>query len=96
MAAHVLAIDVQLLVPTSGSLKDKRAVVKSLLEAARHRYGVAAAEVEHQDTWQRAGVCFAAVAGSASHVEDVIAEVERFVWSHPELEVLSVERRWLE
>ena len=96
MAAHVLAIDVELLVPTSGSLKAKRAVVRSIIEMARHRYGVAAAEVDHQDTWQRAGLCFAAVAGAASHVEDVIAEVERFVWSHPEIEVLSVERRWLE
>ena len=96
MASHVLAIDVELHVPASASLKNKRAVLKSILETARHRYGVAAAEVDHQDTWQRAGLCFAAVGGAASHVEDVVDEVERFVWSHPEIEVLSVERRWVE
>ena len=38
----------------------------------------------------------AAVGGSPSHVEDVIDEVERFVWSHPEADVTGTSRRWLE
>ena len=36
------------------------------------------------------------VANSQHHATDVIDEVERFVWSHPEVEVLNTERRWLE
>jgi uncharacterized protein YlxP (DUF503 family) len=96
VASFVVALDVELQVPQSASLKQKRSVIKSIIETARHRYGVAAAEVDHQDTWQRAGLCFAAVSGTAGHAADVVDEVERFVWAHPEIEVLSVERRWLE
>jgi len=36
------------------------------------------------------------VAGSAGHVADVLDQVERWVWSFPDVEVLSMERRWLD
>jgi uncharacterized protein YlxP (DUF503 family) len=93
---HVLALEVELHLNHSRSLKDKRQVLKSILEGARRRYSVAAAEVDGQDTWQRAVVGFAAVGSSPSHLEEVIDEVERFVWSHPEAEVTGTTRRWLE
>ncbi len=91
----VLAVAVDLHIPEARSLKQKRSVVKSIVEGARQRYGVASAEVDHQDLWQRAQLGFVAVASSAGHVTDVIDEVERFVWSHPEVEVLQVERTWM-
>jgi len=92
----VLALEIDLHIAESRSLKAKRQVVKSIVESARRRYGVAAAEVDHQSTWQRAGLGFAAVSGRAGHAEEVIDEVERFVWSHPEVQVLTTQRRWLE
>ena len=93
---QVLALRLEIHLPAAESLKAKRSVVKSIVESARHRYGVAAAEVDHQDTWQRAALGFAAVGGSVAHVRDVIDEVERFVWSNPEIDVTEVERTWLE
>ena len=71
-------------------------MVKTILSGAARRYGVAAAEVDHQDKWQRAELGFAAVAGSSSHVVDVLDAVERFVWSFPEIEVVDTTVRWLE
>lgn len=96
MATHVLALTVDLHLPSSHSLKDKRAVVKTILEGARRRYQVAAAETEDQDKWQRAGLSFASVSSSRSHVTEVVDNLERFVWSFPEIEVLAVDRQWLE
>lgn len=92
----VLALEIEVHIPAAHSLKAKRSVVKHLVETARVRYRVAAAEVAYQDTWQRCRLGFAAVGSSANLVGEVIDEVERFVWSHPDLEVLDVERRWLE
>jgi uncharacterized protein len=92
----VLALEMDLQVGGSRSLKDKRQVVRSVLDGARGRFGVASAEVGGQDTWQRAVLGFAAVASSAAHAEEVIDTVERFVWSFPELEVLGATRRWLD
>jgi len=71
----VLVLDVELHIPAARSLKAKRAVVKSLVETSRQRFHVAAAEVGYQDRWQRSQIGFAALAGSANHVVEVIDEV---------------------
>jgi uncharacterized protein YlxP (DUF503 family) len=93
---HAGTLTMDLRIRGTGSLKAKRTVVKHLVESCRSRFDVAAAEVGHQDRWQRAELGFAAVANTAGHVEDVLDAVERYVWSHPELEVLSEGRRWVE
>lgn len=93
---HVAALEVELHIGASGSLKDKRAVVRHIVEVARRRFGVSASEVAHHDRWQRAGLGFAFVAPTAGRVEEVLDQVERFVWAQPEVTVLSVARHWLE
>jgi uncharacterized protein YlxP (DUF503 family) len=75
--------------PACHSLKEKRAIIKPILEGARRRYQVAAAEVGYQDKWQRAQLGFAAIAEAPSHVRTVLDAVERFVWSFPEVEVVE-------
>jgi uncharacterized protein YlxP (DUF503 family) len=87
---------VELHLPESRSLKAKRALVKPMLEVARRRFSVAAAEVDHQDFWQRATLGMAVVTGTASHAEAVLDQLERYLWSQPEVEVLGCRRSWLE
>lgn len=93
---HVGALSLDLHLPMVHSLKEKRAVIRPILDGARHRYHVAAAEVGAQDKWQRAQLGVAAVAGSPAHVEEILDEVERFVWSFPEVEVVDSGRSWVE
>ncbi len=93
---HACALAMDLRIPASRSLKAKRAVVKHVVETAKSRYGVAAAEVGHQDQWQRAELGFAAVAGSPAHVDKVLDAVERFVWAQAEIDVVGGTRSWLE
>lgn len=94
MHAGLLTLEIH--ISESRSLKQKRSVVRHLLDTSRRRYGVAAAEVDHQDLWQRAALAFAAVAKDAGHVKDVLDSVDRFVWSHPEIEVIESRRHWLD
>jgi uncharacterized protein YlxP (DUF503 family) len=89
-------MEIELHLPDCHSLKQKRAVVKPIVDGLRRRFQVAAAEVDHQDKWQRASIGVAAVASSVAHVTDVLDGAERFVWSFPEVQVLDVRRRWLE
>ena len=91
----VLAVEADLHINQSRSLKAKRQVIRPIVEGARQRFGVAAAEVGYQDQWQRALLGFAVVSGTARQAQDVIDEVDRFVWSRPDIDVLSMERRWL-
>jgi uncharacterized protein YlxP (DUF503 family) len=93
---YVAALEVEIHIPATRSLKAKRSVVRHLIEAARQRFGVSASEVAYHDLWQRAGLGFSVVAPSAAHAQKLLDQVERFVYSHPELEVISIDRHWLE
>lgn len=78
------------------SLKAKRSVVRPLINDIRRHYDVSVAEVEHQDLHRRASIGVVLVAGSRQHTVDVLDGVERFVASRPELELLSVQRRYFQ
>ena len=95
-SVHAAAYEVEIRIPDSQSLKDRRQVVRSLLDGARHRFSVSAAEVGGQDTWQRATLGFAVVASQARLAEQVIDELDRFLWSRPDVEIVSAEIHWLE
>jgi uncharacterized protein YlxP (DUF503 family) len=79
----------------AASLKDKRQVVKSILDRVRNRFSVAAAEVDDLDLHQTAVLGFAAVSNSVHHARQVVTNVLEFLRGHPvaavvdhELEVL--------
>lgn len=90
-----MAFQVEIRIPEARSLKDRRQVVRSLLDGARHRFGVSAAEVGGQDTWQRATLGFAVVASESRLAEQTLDAIDRFLWSRPDIEVLDGETHWL-
>jgi uncharacterized protein len=92
--ACVLVVDLHL--PLPDSLKAKRAVITPVLEGARRRHRVAAAEVDHQDRWGRAELAFATVGATETQAREVLDAVERFVWSFPEVDVVASWRRWID
>ena len=93
---HAAVVRYDLHVPQSRSLKAKRAVIKPLVEGSRHRFAVSVSEVGYQDQWQRSAIAVAAVASSGRHLDDILDSVDRFIWSHPEVEVLSSERSFID
>ena len=93
---HVLVASIELHVPAARSLKAKRSVVLSLIRLIDQMHGVACAEVDHQDLWQRAGLGVSVVGGTVGQVTTVMDGVERLVWSRTEVEVLDIHRSWWE
>jgi uncharacterized protein YlxP (DUF503 family) len=93
---HVAVLKLDLHIPQSRSLKAKRAVVKPIVEGIRHRWAVAIAEVYHQNQWQRTELGVAVVTGKQGVATEVLDAVERFVWSHPDIEVLAADRTWVD
>jgi len=86
------ALRFELWIPDSQSLKTKRAAVRPIVDGLRHRLHVSVAEVDHQNTWQRAALGVAAVADSPGRLDEVLDTVERFVYRAAAVEVLAVER----
>jgi len=93
---HAAAVRFELFIPESRSLKAKRAAIRPIVDGLRHRMRVSVAEVDHQDTWQRAAIAVAVVAESDGHLRDILASVERTVANAPDIELLDTETVWLD
>lgn len=93
---HVAVVQCELRIPTSRSLKEKRAVLRPIIEGLRHRFQISVAEVDYQDKWQRSLIGMAVVSDSYSHAVEVIDKVERWVWSKPDIEVTRFETEWMD
>jgi uncharacterized protein YlxP (DUF503 family) len=76
-------------IPGSGSLKEKRHVVKTLSAGIRAKFNVSVAEVDHHELWQRTAIGVAAVAREPYHARKVMHEVERFIERHPGVETID-------
>jgi len=92
----VLAGRFDLRLPGTRSLKDKRARIRPIVDRVRHRHHLSVAEVDRQDDLGRAVIEVAVVASSPGHATEVLDGIERLVWSAEGVEVISVERFWLE
>ncbi len=93
---HAAAVKVELLIPGSQSLKDKRKVLTSTIRKLRDAYPVAVAEVDHQDTWQRAALAVGLVSGDRFMLDESIQAVLRMLDRRTDLEVVSAETSYLE
>lgn len=63
----------------SHSLKDKRQVLKSVIEKVRNRFNVSVAETGSNDLWQRAEIGIAAVGNDKAFVNSVLDKVMNFI-----------------
>jgi len=78
---------IHLFIPSAGSLKSKRSVVKSLKDRLRSRFNVSVAELEENDLWQRCVLGVAVVSNDRRYADQVLAAVLRTVQSEPRAEV---------
>ena len=81
MPIGVLTLEIQ--IPYSHSLKEKRAVLLKVRDRLRGRFNVAVAELDHQDVWQRATLGVVSVSNSQKLLESmfqqILAEAERIL-----------------
>ncbi|CAL9538039.1 MULTISPECIES: DUF503 domain-containing protein [Streptomyces] len=91
---YVGTLSFDLLLGDVRSLKEKRSVVRPIIAELQRKYTVSVAEVGEQNIHRRAVIGLAMVSGDAGHVSDVLDRCERLVAARPEVELLSVRRRF--
>lgn len=91
---YVGTLSFDLLLGDVRSLKEKRSVVRPIVAELQRKYAVSAAEVGEQDLHRRTEIGLALVSGDAGHLSEVLDRCERLVAARPEVELLSVRRRF--
>jgi uncharacterized protein len=93
----VVAIAVcELHLPAARSLKEKRRVVKSLVEKIHRRYRVSVAETGFHDLHQRAEITIAAVANGEGEINRLMQQLRGIIDGEDEAMVTFWEPQFLE
>ena len=79
MTAPIGVLTLQLQINGSHSLKDKRRVTRSLKDPLHRHHNVSVAEIDCQDTWQRALIAVVTVSQEQSRVKEILEQIEREV-----------------
>jgi uncharacterized protein len=91
MKMHIGTLTVTLYLHAAGSLKDKRSVIKSLVETTRQKFNVSIAEVDDLDKWRKATIGVACVANDVQYLNRVLDKVVDTFENNPLVEVGEVD-----
>jgi uncharacterized protein YlxP (DUF503 family) len=75
MPVGLLTLEIHL--PYSHSLKEKRAVLRKVRDRVRSRFNVAVAELDHRDVWQVATLGVVSISDSQPLLDAVLRDVLR-------------------
>jgi len=87
---RVAALRVEIRLPTPQSLKEKRGVLRPVIEGMRRLGSYSVAEVDHHDDWQKATIGVAVVAPDGRGLDMQISKLRRYLDSRFEIEVIDV------
>lgn len=94
--ASIGVLTLELRMDHAHSLKEKRSVVKGLKERLRQRFNVSVAEIDYQDTWQRAVVAAVTVASDHDRASSVLQSVEKEAVALLGPDLVGATLEWLE
>ena len=70
---------IELHLPASNSLKDKRSVLKSVNRRIRNEFNVSVAEVDDQDLWRSAVLGVVTVSNDRAYVHGLLTKVVNWI-----------------
>ena len=95
-SVHVLLLLIECHIPHSQSLKQKRAVIKSLVDRLRSRFNASVSETGFLDEWQRSVVAISLVSNNRRYLQQQIESVEQLLTTSSfDLSVSKIEQHWL-
>jgi len=72
-------VEIELSIPYAHSLKEKRGVVKRIVERVKGKFNVSVSEIGEQDKWQRSVIAVVTVGTSKRVVDATLEKVVEFV-----------------
>jgi len=89
MVIGVCKLDLR--IPENHSLKEKRHVLRKLIDRVRTRFNVAISEVGDNDLWQRAQMGFCTVGNDRRHINSSLDKVIYFIEQMNLVEMVNTE-----
>ena len=74
------------------SLKEKRQIVKSIIERVKAKFKISIAEVSQNDIWKNAIIGISIVSNCGNNLESVMTKVYNFIDNDVRIEVISCDK----
>ncbi|MGI6124659.1 MAG: DUF503 domain-containing protein [Acetivibrionales bacterium] len=84
-------LSVRLYLSEPQSLKDKRRIVKSLIEKLKNKFNVAVAETGDLDSWNNSRLGIVCASNEAAHADSMLATVVNFIESRGTADITSIQ-----
>lgn len=88
---RVLNLRVTLRASFVHSLKEKRSVVKSIIQRLKNKFNVSVGEVKNQDIHQSIVIGISAVCGDQKQVDSTLENLIDFIEDNTDAEIINIE-----
>ena len=92
MVVGLLRLEVH--IPNAHTLKEKRSVLNSLKDQLRGRFNISVAEVDANETWQRATVGISTLGSSRAYAEGLLREVKVWIRATRLVDLIAIDEEY--
>jgi Uncharacterized protein conserved in bacteria len=85
-------LEITLLLYEVNSLKEKRIILKSLIQKLKNRYNISISEISYNDVWKNAKIGIATISNSQSHLDSTLDHILDFIDTDGRMEMIDVKR----
>ncbi len=80
-------INFDLYLPMVSSLKEKRSIIKSLIEKSRNKFNLAVSETDKNDLWKNSTISAVTVSNERKYIDSIFSKYVNFLDKIPEVEL---------
>lgn len=84
-------LKIEIYMPGARTLKDRRQVVKSIIDRIRHKYNVSIAELDEAKVHKRALLGISFISNKKIYTEKILAAIEDSIHQLPSVEIIDKE-----
>ncbi len=80
---------IELIIFEADSLKEKRHVIKSIIERIKARFNISIAEIDYHELWNRSMIGMAVVSNNKALCESSLAKAINFIDNDERVEIIN-------
>ncbi|MBU3093697.1 DUF503 domain-containing protein [Clostridium sp. CF011] len=88
----ILFMTVTLRASWSHSLKEKRMVVKSIVQKLKNKFNISVSEVAEQDIHQTIVIGIVGICGTSSQLDSTMEHIITFIESNTDAEIIDIQK----
>lgn len=93
---RILLLTVTLRASWSHSLKEKRMVVKSIVQKLKNKFNISVAEVADQDIHQTIIIGIVGICGTSSQLDSTMEHIITFIECNTDAEIIDIQKWYIQ